>query len=313
MIIFFKALLLIICHFVVIKHLCSDENSRHIQHKYKVKKYKINEQTGIAMTEYKYNVYKISLVSKKYMHYLVVIKKNSVEYIMHSRKHGGFRFEAFDKDNKFKYINTDLTGNGQPNLVIYEYGIKPTILMTHIFETGDTFKKLYSIEGDFINPIFKDLNNDKIPEIIFTDCTFHKWRYPGPDCYYPKVIFTYKDGRYIYANELMEKPLPSDDEFEDKVKKVKKISKWRYHTADIVIPPPEILGYMLELIYSGNSKKAWEFYEKVWKGNLYKQKEKYLLDFIKKLSSSRYWDLIKELNRDDKKLVEFESDNRITE
>jgi len=313
MIVFFKVLILIICHFVIIKHLYPEEKVRQIKDNYKVKKNKMNEQTGLAVTEYKYGAYTISIVSKKYMHYLVVIKNNSLEYVMHSQKQGGFRFAAFDKDKELKYINTDLTGNGQPNLVIYEYGIKPTILMTHIFETGDTFKKLYSIEGDFINPIFKDLNNDKIPEIIFTDCTFHKWRYPTPDCHYPKVIFTYKDGRHIYAKELMEKPIPSDDAFEGKVKEVRKTSKWTYPTAEIVIPPPEIWGYMLELIYSGNSKKAWEFYEKVWMGNLDKQKEKYLLDFIEQLSSSRYWNLIKKLNRDDKKLVEYKSDNRIAE
>ncbi len=55
----------------------------------------------------------------------------------------------------------------------------------------------------------------------------------------------------------MRKPRPTQEALDDKIKIIQKNDSWKDGE-----PPVELWGYMLDLIYSGNAKVAWQFFDK---------------------------------------------------
>jgi hypothetical protein len=75
-----------------------------------------------------------------------------------------------------------------------------------------------------------------------------------------------------------------------KVKEILALAPWTIEN-----PPPDLWGYMLDLIYSGNERTAWDFFDQAWPASIPGKKE-FMKDFRKQLSTSRYWSQVQMLN-----------------
>ena len=119
-----------------------------------------------------------------------------------------------DPDAALVKMGMDITGDGQPDLVISEWlGGANCCLIFHIFEIGPTFKKLGTIDAEFgdSGPHFihpdKDSKNTGLA-IQIHDWTFANWNTDFADSPAPKVILRFSDNAYRIAPDLMRAPAP---------------------------------------------------------------------------------------------------------
>lgn len=189
-------------------------------------------------------------------------------------------------------MGRNITGNGVPDLVISEYtGGAHCCLSFDIFELGPELRHLDRIEaehGDMSH--FEKLGGDNDLACIINDWTFAYWKTGFASSPAPRIILRYCNGRYLIADDLMRGPSPTRKELAKKARDILALAPW---TSDN--PPPDLWGYMLDLIYSGNEQSAWDFFDQAWPASI-PGKEEFLKDFRKHLSTSRYWPQVKLLN-----------------
>jgi hypothetical protein len=118
------------------------------------------------------------------------------------------------------------------------------------------------------------------------------------------VIFQYRDGEYRLAPGLMRNPAPTEQELSDKAAGVRKDfnldgpAEYNYAAAQedsVWKAPPSLWAEMLDLIYSGNMKSAWQFLDLAWPAD-HPYKEQFLRDFKEKFATSRYYPEIVKMN-----------------
>ncbi len=194
-------------------------------------------------------------------------------------------------------MGKDITSDGEPDLVVSEWtGGAHCCFLFYVFRIGKEFRKLATIDaahGDL--PPFQDLDGDSNLEIVLYDWTFAYWNASFAFSPAPKVILRFHDNTYRLANDLMRKPAPSQKELEKQAKEVREILKdfgeIPYSSAS------DLWGVMLDLIYTGHAKLAWQFLDMAWPKDL-PGKEGFLNDFRAHLSESPYWPEIQALNSD---------------
>lgn len=195
-------------------------------------------------------------------------------------------------ENELIRMGKNITGNGVPDLVVSEYtGGAHCCLSFDIFELGPELRHLDRIEaehGDMSH--FEKLDSDDNLECIINDWTFAYWNTGFASSPAPRIILRYCNGRYLFADDLMREPPPAKEELAKKVKEILALAPWTLEN-----PPPDLWGYMLDLIYSGNEQVAWDFFDQAWPPSIPGKKE-FLDDFRKQLSTSRYWPQVKMLN-----------------
>jgi len=150
----------------------------------------------------------------------------------------------------------DITGDGIPDLVVEGYSGGAHCCYDYtIFSLGEQFKIIAHLQGNDSSFEFKDIDGDGVYEIIGRDCTFAYWETYFAASPAPEIILHYKDSKYKLACELMRKSHPElIDEFNEKLEKVISEPAW---TTEV---PPSLWEYMLDLIYTGNSKIAYNFF-----------------------------------------------------
>lgn len=205
----------------------------------------------------------------------------------------GFRYRVLsrgDQENRSP-SNRDFTGDRLPDLVVESDAGGVHCCYTYlIFHLGDRFELLGQIEGRNSHFYFNDLDGDKIVEATGGDDTFTYWRTCYACSYIPQVVLRYREGGYRLATDLMAKPAPSDEEIVARVKEVKE--QWANEDQEY---SPLVLGYMLDLIYSGNGTAAWRFLEMAWPANK-KGKGQFLEEFKEQLMQSPYWPELRAMN-----------------
>jgi len=114
-----------------------------------------------------------------------------------------------DPDAPLVQMGADITGNGQPDLVVSEWtGGANCCLTFHIFEIGSTFRKIgtidakYSDAGPHFMHMDKDSKNTGL-KVQVADFTFANWHSDFADSPAPKVILRFSDGGYRVSPELM--------------------------------------------------------------------------------------------------------------
>jgi hypothetical protein len=208
-----------------------------------------------------------------------------------------------DADASMVKMGMDITGDGQPDLVISEWlGGANCCLLFHIFEIGPTFKKLGTIDaayGDsgphFVHP---DKNSKSIGlGVEVHDWTFANWNTDFADSPAPKVTLRYNDNAYRVSPEMMRAPMPEAGDLASHVAAVKdyapsaKGGTWPHAKVS-----PQLWGTMLDLIYSGHAADAWNFLDAAWPPKV-QGKDVFARDFRAQLAKSPYWPDVKAMNQ----------------
>jgi hypothetical protein len=199
-----------------------------------------------------------------------------------------------DPDAALVKMGMDITGDGQPDLVISEWsGYANCCLTLHIFEIGRTFRKLGSIDAEFGDSGPHFAHPEKSPEtkalvIQIHDWTFANWNADFADSPAPKVVLRFTDDGYRVAPDLMRDSVPPAKELEARAAAVRdyapsaKGGAW----ADAEVSP-DLWGTMLDLIYAGHADEAWKFLDAAWPPKV-RGKDVFARDFRAQLAKSPY-------------------------
>src|ERR1700732_1707968 len=148
-----------------------------------------------------------------------ILKNGKPVYVQKARKKGEKFFIGTmykdDPDAAMVKMGMDITGAGQPDLVISEWlGGANCCLLFHIFEIGPTFKKIGTIDAEFgdSGPHFQHPDKDsKVTGLTIEihDWTFANWNTDFADSPAPKVLLRFSDNAYRVAPDLMRAPVLS--------------------------------------------------------------------------------------------------------
>jgi len=203
-----------------------------------------------------------------------------------------------DPDSKLAAMGRDITGDGQPDLVISEWmGGANCCLMLHVFEIGSRFRKIASLDAEFGDqgPHFVHLVEGPGLQVQLYDWTFANWHTDFADSPAPRVILRYQDGGYRVAPALMRTATVDAKELAKEVALIRNEAKHlhagSWPDADL---PPQLWGTMLDLIYSGHRDTAWQFLDAAWPKQI-GGKDAFRRDFDEQLKRSPYWKSISQL------------------
>lgn len=214
---------------------------------------------------------------------LVILKEGKKVYEAESHR---FMLGGVDDESALP-LGTSVTGRKVPEAVVVEWtGGAHCCFIFHLFEIGNSFREiagLYAGNSDISE--FKDLDGDGSLEFITYDWTFQYWKTAFAFSPAPRVVFRFEKDGYVLATEMMRKPVPKAEEFEAKVREVLGDESWKGAEPS---PPPELWGYMLELIYSGHPDKAAEFLKKAWPAAV-SGRDEFQAEFTEQLETSPNW------------------------
>lgn len=202
-----------------------------------------------------------------------------------------------DSDAKLVAMGRDITGDGQPDLVISEWtGGANCCLTFHIFEIGSKFRKIADIDAEFGDqgPHFVRLAKGPGLQIQIYDWTFANWHVDFADSPAPKVILQYVDGRYAMAGDLMRTPVVDMKDLAAKVQQIKADSKDVHGAWPDAEIPPQLWGTLLDLIYTGHRITARVFLDQAWPPKVV-GKDAFFRDFSDQLRKSPYWKSVAQL------------------
>ena len=235
-------------------------------------------------------------------------RKGYLEIIQNGKtvfKQDGYKFSIGPvyTDNEFKKTGVavsnkpivtvkDITGKGKPNLVVSEWsGGAHCCFAFNVFEIGQKFKIIATLNvAHSSGAHFEEIRGVKKLVFVANDWTFAYWNTCFAKSPAPGIILEFKNDKYVLAKDLMRKPSPSQKVLDDKIKIIQKNDSWKDGE-----PPEDLWGYMLDLIYSGNAKIAWQFFDKAWLPGMAGKKE-FMQSFQIQLEKSPYWTQIKEMN-----------------
>ena len=218
-----------------------------------------------------------------------IFKDNSLVY----QSDVDIKFWVEEENDSLLKMGTDITGDGQPNLVVFHWcGNAYGTGNRYVFSIGEEFKLIQTLpHGDF-----EDVNHDGILEFIAYDNTFSFWHACHAGSPYPDLIYSYQEGSYQLSPALMYEPLPTAQEEDKAIVQIKKYiteceaREWKdniwYYEGTYL--PSLVWSYMLDLLYSGHPLEARKFLDKVWPQDK-PGKELFLFNFKEKLNKSDYW------------------------
>jgi hypothetical protein len=210
----------------------------------------------------------------------------------------GGRPGNIDKAMRMPPPGIDITGNGRPNLVIYEWtGGVHCCFVAHVLELGSPVRMLTEIDGRHSTPTFVDLDGDSLPEVVLRDWAFEYWPGSFATSPAPKVILRWRNGQYVLDAKLMEVRAPSPEELRRKAEEIRNDEYW---DSDVTSPgqysewsiPPWLFQTALDLMYGGHEELGRSFIRMAWSPK-YPVDDVLLGEFEALLSQSPYWTAIK--------------------
>ena len=237
--------------------------------------------------------------------YFEILKNDKPVYVQKANRKGEKFFIGTmykdDPDATLVKMGMDITGDGQPDLVISEWlGGANCCLTLHIFEIGPTFKKLGTIDagyGDsgphFMSPR-QGLEKPPALAVQIHDWTFANWNTDFADSPAPKVILRFSDNAYRIAPDLMRTAPPSPTDLATRASTVKNYPPAPRAANGLAHKSrPDLWATMLDLIYSGHADEAWKFLDDAWPPKV-TGKDKFATDFRTQLAKSKYWPAVKQ-------------------
>lgn len=217
---------------------------------------------------------------------------------------GNFSIGDLSSQNLPLRIGSNVTGNGQPNLLVWENTLGAHCCTNvHLFEIGDQFRFIQTIEvGDGGGIGFQDVDNDTALEFRMLDWTFAYWNTSFAESPSPEVILKYRDGKYRMAVDLMRKPRLTQNALNRIVAEIRSGPAWGSSplggsppTGGPGLPPVMLWSKMLNLIYAGNATQAWELVRLTWPTRL-AGRQRFLREFKTRLRKSPFWNDLLVLN-----------------
>lgn len=266
-----------------------------------------SEEVDVDTFKIKYKRYIIRKYQENDKYIALVTLEGKEVYRLETEKSSYIHFVAI----RNKYTN-DITGDGTHNFIFQEYlGDKRETTVWHILSLGRfDFKLIGKITSEFTTPWMGDFVGKGIYDATVMDYTFAKWNTDFLQSPFVEVVLSYQDGKYQISRERMFKQVDSLNEqlileirqgmqdfyeeskntypFETNVLEDIPTRRWGFIS-------PKLWGTMFELIYSGNSDKAWEFLDACWYEEI-EGKDKFLEDFKNQLNKSLFWEELKILN-----------------
>lgn len=246
----------------------------------------------VGQDEEEYGSYLVRITNYENEGFLEIFKSGKQIHSLHNPSN--FSFASFDEGKNYIILmGPDITGNGQPDLVISEWSLGAHCCYTfHVFEIGDTFACIQSIDaGSSESAHFRNLDSMPDLEFVMNDWTFAYWYTNFADSPAPQVILKFNGRSYAFARELMKKDPPSEARLGNLTGSIRMMDDWR-----MGVPPMELWTQMIDLIYSGNMAHAWKLFDLAWPGNM-EGKDEILLDFRAKLKESPFYQDLLSINR----------------
>lgn len=187
--------------------------------------------------------------------------------LLHSME--GFRFAighvADSELAKRTPVGSDITARGVPMLVVSEWtGGAHCCYRFHLFEVGTQFRFLQTMDaGHGDQSRFENLDQDPALEFQMNDWTFAYWRTSFAQSPAPRVILKFSEGQYRLCPDLMRKVRPTETALRQKAAELASSDAWNAGGQ----PPVELWVEMLDLIYAGNPRDAWELLRMSWPAN----------------------------------------------
>lgn len=234
--------------------------------------------------------------------YLLIEKNGKLKAIQTggSLVGGGFNFAddaalwdypAGKKSSNLFRTTLDKTGEGTPDVAVQFYtGGAHCCFKMYFYELGaNGTVAVPTVSGDDSDVIAIGKKPSGGLILKTGDSNFAYWLTSFAGSPIPTVILSYKNGEFRADRALMKKPVPSLAVLKVKAAKAaKNMSLKAYTGAENEDFLDAFWGEMIDLMYSGNEKSAWQYFDLVWNPRK-PGKEKFKEDFIKKLNESPYW------------------------
>ncbi len=207
----------------------------------------------------------------------------------------GYALDADQSPDSVKVdLGMDLTGLGKPDLLISEWsGGSHCCYSFHLFELGETFRKLQDI------PLYDADESAFVRRPGVAGLLLNVYDYSA-FAYFPfdfagspagRVLLRYQGTRFQPDLVRMRAKPPTDAQVKSCAALFKKSRDWKNADA------PQPLGmwyYATDLVYSGNASQAWAFLDAAWGGSG-RDKAQYLVDYHKRLAKSIYHGALQQL------------------
>ena len=168
-------------------------------------------------------------------------------------------------------LGKDITGNGKPDIVIFEWtGGAHACFVARVIaldeQAGDC-RLLAEIDGIDSLPRFKDLDGDGVLEIVLHDMTFRYW----PGCFanspMPRVVLRWQNDKYVADARLTATPMPDSTELAAKAANIAQDPEWDRDRTGVYscwCIPQSLFQTALDLMYGGHEEQGWEFIRLAW-------------------------------------------------
>lgn len=233
---------------------------------------------------------------------LVIDRHGRIEELLRSDGWGSSGF-TFARDPEYHSSRSgeliratvDRTGEGTPDVMLSHYSGGAHCCSTIIFaELGKEVQLLTPIYTGNADVMTATRNPKGGLRFKIGDDTFAYWLTCFACSPIPSVVLEYKAGQFRPNYALMKKPPPSPVTLRRRAQKERQwIGSEEYSGQEGTDFSGAFWGQMLELLYTGNEKLAWKYFDLVWPSNT-KGKDVFQRDFIEQLNSSPYWKMIQE-------------------
>lgn len=203
----------------------------------------------------------------------------------------GYRFEIDSEWGPGIPPGSDVTGDGEPDLVAMEYSGGAHCCHTYyIFSLAPEVTLLGVLETWDAGARFIDLDGDGALEVESADLAFAYWNASFADSPAPRVVWRWDGAAYVAAPDLMAAPAPADAELADEAAAIAASDRWGTDYWD-----SDVWRVMLDLIYAGHMETAWSFMAAAWQPGR-NDMEAFRRDFSCNLQASVWWPAVAQVN-----------------
>lgn len=210
-----------------------------------------------------------------------------------------YNFGSAGPDSTGKLFAKDINGDSLPEAFITaftESGFCCNYLS--IISLGDELSEIARFELKETDIFYlEDIDGDSIPELLFRDPGFIEWHsYTFEDAPRPLLIWKWREGQYILANNEFSGYLTDQIQAEDLQKLDKQVKQWQKQAeksgtdapSTENTPPPELLEVVLDYYYAGMDTTADSLLDANWPENI-PGKEEFHGELLDQLNQSPYW------------------------